>query len=867
MKELIKNNAMRVLMLLTILFAMGSCSDDVIELPETSLNEGVFEESEIISFEEIEKMTEQILPDELIDNQSNVASSSFNKTSFEQKNFKGISVERRYFEFNGEVTEGTQKGAVIEGELQLKFTLFHASFAIIRGELLFPDQSKASVRGAWISDGYVYLIIKTDDGYIRGYGMADDEGNMRGRFRLNDSTGKSVGNWTANLISVTTPDQTIVDIVVADERFTSLVGALSAAELVDALNGEGPFTVFAPTNDAFAALESVPQGEMLKQVLLYHVVSGKYRTQKLLKKEMVETLQGENIKISLNENNEIVINDTVKLLQSNIRAKNGIIHVIESVLIPPSFQSLPSIVEIATSDDDFSTLVGALQAADLVTTLEGDGPFTVFAPTNDAFAALDAIPEGDDLKEVLLYHVVSGKYTGAELLEKQTVTTVQGEEVTIEWMDGKVVLNGTVTVVIADIMASNGIVHVIDGVLIPPSMQLPSIVEIATSDDDFSTLVGALQAADLVTTLEGDGPFTVFAPTNDAFAALDAIPEGDDLKEVLLYHVVSGKYTGAELLEKQTVTTVQGEEVTIEWMDGKVVLNGTVTVVIADIMASNGIVHVIDGVLIPPSMQLPSIVEIATSDDDFSTLVGALQAADLVTTLEGDGPFTVFAPTNDAFAALDAIPEGDDLKEVLLYHVVSGKYTGAELLEKQTVTTVQGEEVTIEWMDGKVVLNGTVTVVIADIMASNGIVHVIDGVLIPPSMQLPSIVEIATSDDDFSTLVGALQAADLVTTLEGDGPFTVFAPTNYAFEGLDDIPEGDDLKEVLLYHVLAGKYTAEDLLEEQTVTTLQGSDITIQMEDDKIILNGCVTLSVANIEASNGIVHVIKRVLIPTDTH
>ncbi|MGB5461747.1 MAG: fasciclin domain-containing protein [Aureibaculum sp.] len=599
MKELIKNNAMRVLMLLTILFAMGSCSDDVIELPETSLNEGVFEESEIISFEEIEKMTEQILPDELIDNQSNVASSSFNKTSFEQKNFKGISVERRYFEFNGEVTEGTQKGAVIEGELQLKFTLFHASFAIIRGELLFPDKSKASVRGAWISDGYVYLIIKTDDGYIRGYGMADDEGNMRGRFRLNDRTGKSVGNWTANLISVTTPDQTIVDIVVADERFTSLVGALSAAELVDALNGEGPFTVFAPTNDAFAALESVPQGEMLKQVLLYHVVSGKYRTQKLLKKEMVETLQGENIKISLNENNEIVINDTVKLLQSNIRAKNGIIHVIESVLIPPSFQSLPSIVEIATSDDDFSTLVGALQAADLVTTLEGDGPFTVFAPTNDAFAALDAIPEGDDLKEVLLYHVVSGKYTGAELLEKQTVTTVQGEEVTIEWMDGKVVLNGTVTVVIADIMASNGIVHVIDGVLIPPSMQLPSIVEIATSDDDFSTLVGALQAADLVTTLEGDGPFTVFAPTNYAFEGLDDIPEGDDLKEVLLYHVLAGKYTAEDLLEEQTVTTLQGSDITIQMEDDKIILNGCVTLSVANIEASNGIVHVIKRVLIP----------------------------------------------------------------------------------------------------------------------------------------------------------------------------------------------------------------------------------------------------------------------------
>ena len=599
MKELIKNNAMRVLMLLTILFAVGSCSDDVIELPEASLNEGVFEESKIISFEEIEKMTEQILPDELIDDQSNIASSNFSKSAFEEKNSKGISIERRYFEFNAEVTDGTQTGAEIEGELQLKFTLFHASFAIIRGELLLPDQSKASVRGAWISDGYVYLIIKTDDGYIRGYGMADDEGNMKGRFRLNDSTGRSVGNWTANITSVTTPDQTIVDIVVADERFTSLVGALSAAELVDALNGEGPFTVFAPTNDAFAALESVPEGEMLKQVLLYHVVSGKYRTQKLLKKEMVETLQGENIKISLNENNEIVINDTVKLLQSNIRAKNGIIHVLESVLIPPSFQSLPSIVEIATSDDNFSTLVSALQAADLVTTLQGDGPFTVFAPTNDAFAALDAIPEGDDLKEVLLYHVVSGKYTGAELLEKQTVTTVQGEEVTIEWMDGKVVLNGTVTVVIADIMASNGIVHVIDGVLIPPSMQLPSIVEIATSDDNFSTLVSALQAADLVTTLQGDGPFTVFAPTNYAFEGLDDIPEGDDLKEVLLYHVLAGKYTAEDLLEEQTVTTLQGSDITIQMEDDKIILNGCVTLSVANIEASNGIVHVIKRVLIP----------------------------------------------------------------------------------------------------------------------------------------------------------------------------------------------------------------------------------------------------------------------------
>jgi len=861
MKKLIGKATLKTLLFLTLIIAFGSCTDDLGTI-EAPLNEGVFEESPIISFDEIEKMTEETITGELDTAEVN-ATTSLEKTENAEKKAGGISIERRRYDFTGEAMDGADKGAMIEGDLKLNFTLFHSLFAIFRGNLVFADGSTAPARGAWISDGYVYLIIKTADGYIRGYGMADEEGNLKGRFRLTSSNGKSVGDWAANLTSVTTPGQTIVDIVVNDDRFTTLVKVLSEADLVETLNGDGPFTVFAPVNDAFDALETVPEGEILKQILLYHVTSGKIRSQELLKKEMVASLQGEDIKITLNSDNEIVINDMVKVIQSNIRAKNGMIHVIESVLIPPSYSDLPSIVDIATGDDNFSLLVGALTAADLVETLQGDGPFTVFAPTNDAFLALDAIPDGDALKEVLLYHVVSGRYLGADLLKKDIVTTAQGEEVTIEWMEDKVVLNGMVTVTTSDVLASNGVVHVIDGVLIPPSLQLKSIVEIAAGNPDFSTLVSALTAAELVETLQGDGPFTVFAPTNDAFTTLDAIPEGDALKQVLLYHVLSGKYTSDDLFEKTTVTTVQGEEVTIEFDDDTVVLNGTVRVTVADIMASNGVIHVIDNVLIPPSMAVPSIVEIATGSPDFSTLVGALDAAGLVETLQGEGPFTVFAPTNHAFAALDAIPEGDALKEVLLYHVASGKYTGADLLEKQTVTTVQGEMVTIELVHGNVVLNGSVTVTTADIMASNGIVHVIDGVLIPPSMQLPSIVDIATGSPDFSTLVGALDAAGLVETLQGEGPFTVFAPTNHAFAALDAIPEGDALKEVLLYHVASGKYTGADLLEKQTVTTVQGEMVTIELVHGNVVLNGSVTVTTADIMASNGIVHVIDGVLIP----
>lgn len=858
MKKLIKKTTLKTLMLCTLIMALGSCSDDDLAI-EAPLNEGVFEESPIISFDEIEKMTAEIVSGELVD--PSTAEKTIMKTSEEKSS--GISLERRRYDFKGIATDGPDKGAMIEGELKLNVTMYHSLFSILRGNLILADGTVAPARGAWISDGYVYLIIKTADGYIRGYGMADEDGDLKGRFRLTSSNGKSVGDWTADLTSVTTPNQTIVDIVVNDDRFSTLVKVLTDADLVEPLTGDGPFTVFAPTNEAFSALDAVPQGEILKQILLYHVTSGKIRSQKLLKLEMVESLQGEDVKITLNSENEIVINDMVKVLQSNIRAKNGMIHVIESVLIPPSFSNLPSIVDIATGDDNFSVLVDALTSAGLVETLQGDGPFTVFAPTNNAFLALEALPNGDALKEVLLYHVASGRYLGADLLKKETVTTVQGEEITIEWLEDKVILNGMVEVTMADVLASNGVVHVIDNVLIPPTMQLKSIVEIAAGNPDFSTLVGALSAADLVTTLQGDGPFTVFAPTNDAFTALSEVPGGDALKEVLLYHVVSGKYTSDDLFEKTTITTVQGEEVSIEFNDDTVVLNGTVTVTVADIMASNGVIHVIDNVLIPPTMQVPSIVEIATGSDDFSTLVGALSAADLVTTLQGDGPFTVFAPTNDAFAALDEVPGGDALKEVLLYHVVSGKFTGTDLLEKKTVTTVQGEEVTIESVDGNVVLNGTVIVTGANIMASNGIVHVIDGVLIPPSMQLKSIVEIAVSNPDFSTLVSALTSADLVKTLQGDGPFTVFAPTNDAFAALDALPEGDALKEVLLYHVIAGKLTSDDLAKKHSVKTQQGDDITIQVKDGKVILNDAVTVTVANIEASNGIIHVINHVLIP----
>ncbi|MBI5294301.1 MAG: fasciclin domain-containing protein [Chloroflexi bacterium] len=285
-----------------------------------------------------------------------------------------------------------------------------------------------------------------------------------------------------------------------------------------------------------------------------------------------------------------------------------------------------------------------------------------------------------------------------------------------------------------------------------PEPMLKDIVDTAVADGRFTTLVAAIGAAELVDTLKGEGPFTVFAPTDDAFAALPAgtvdellKPENKQkLTDILLYHVVSGGVMAADVTALTSATTVLGKDVAVKVDMGNVYINEA-KVIITDIETSNGVIHVIDAVLLPPSDEAMmeeknTIVDIAVADGRFTTLVAALTAADLVETLSGEGPFTVFAPTDDAFAALPAgtldsllLPENkQQLIDILLYHVVSGKVMAADVVTLTSAPTVLGKDVTITVKDGKVFLNDTVQIIITDIEASNGVIHVIDAVLLPP---------------------------------------------------------------------------------------------------------------------------------------
>ena len=268
----------------------------------------------------------------------------------------------------------------------------------------------------------------------------------------------------------------IVDTAVGAGSFKTLVAAVKAAGLVDTLKGKGPFTVFAPTDEAFAKLpkgtvESLLKPEnkaKLQAILTYHVVPGKVMAADVVRITGAVSVQGQQIDVVAKDGRVMV--DGANVVKTDIACSNGVIHVIDSVILPAD----KDIVDTAVAAGSFKTLAAALNAAGLVDTLKGEGPFTVFAPTDEAFAKLPAgtvesllLPENKEkLVAVLTYHVVSGKVLANDVVKLTSARTVNGKEVAINVSDKGVMVDAA-TVVKTDIEASNGVIHVIDSVILP----------------------------------------------------------------------------------------------------------------------------------------------------------------------------------------------------------------------------------------------------------------------------------------------------------------------------------------------------------------------------------------------------------------
>jgi transforming growth factor-beta-induced protein len=292
-----------------------------------------------------------------------------------------------------------------------------------------------------------------------------------------------------------------------------------------------------------------------------------------------------------------------------------------------SMPTSDTIADVASGAPELETLVSALTAANLISAVSGSDKLTVFAPTNDAFAELGEAtlncllaPVGiPTLADVLKYHVVPGEAKSTDLTNKESLKTLDGTEtLTVMLADGTVTIEATnnAEVVQADILASNGVVHEVNAVLIPDDFTAPqcgtgSIAATAGANKDLTTLTAALGAANLVDTLDGNTVYTVFAPTDEAFAKLgDATVQCllkkenvEALTQVLEYHVVAGYDLSSAITDGLKLKTLEAEKLSFSTAGGKVTLtttsDGSATVTAADVYASNGVVHVIDEVLLP----------------------------------------------------------------------------------------------------------------------------------------------------------------------------------------------------------------------------------------------------------------------------
>ena len=286
----------------------------------------------------------------------------------------------------------------------------------------------------------------------------------------------------------------------------------------------------------------------------------------------------------------------------------------------------------------------------------------------------------------------------------------------------------------------------------PQETAQADIVDTAVNAGSFQTLVAAAKAAGLVETLKGKGPYTVLAPTDEAF---EKLPKGtvetllktenrDKLKQILMYHVISGNVKSTDVVKLTEAASAMGDKIKIA-VDGKEVMFNESKLVKADIACTNGVIHVIDKVLIPgqdsgtQTSKKSDIIETAMGAEKFQTLVAAIKAAGLVDALKGEGPFTVFAPTDDAFKKIPAEklemllkPENKKkLQSILTLHVVSGEVRAADVVKLEKAKTVNGTEVKIEITDKKEVMINGAKVIKTDIECGNGVIHVIDTVIMP----------------------------------------------------------------------------------------------------------------------------------------
>lgn len=589
--------------------------------------------------------------------------------------------------------------------------------------------------------------------------------------------------------------------------------AILSAKLNYILSGVGPYTLFAPTNEAWTALgpgvyQSLllpTNSQYLDQLMKYHISPGDQLSSLMAVEQGIKTLE-EGSSIIVSKISPFKVNVRAKAITADVRATRGLIHVMDTVLMPQNFvypTATRNIVELAGVADYLSIFVKAVSAAGLKPTWTSGGPYTVFAPSNTAFAnlglgiATSLLLQANQakLKQVLQFHAIQGRQLTSAMMTGLQIRTMEGGSFALSQVSPDVIINGKVQVTSRDVPATNGLLQVVDTVLLPPNFAYPdkTMLSLIQNSPHLSTLFTAIQAADLAKTLGGDAEYTLFAPSDAAFKGLGTgkdtsllLPANKDkLVQLLRYHMLPGKQASDQMPVNQPMKTLEKNTIRIRARSPLIV--NQIVATTADVPATNGMIHIIDSVLLPPLFEFPDkdVMQLARTDSQMKEFAKFVVAADMEQDLKSAGPYTVFAPINEAFTSLesgvyDALLKSenrDALRRILKYHVIEGKTDSSVLTYGRNLDTLEGGRILVtpwtelgwqgiayEGFAPPVTLNLDVQVTVSNALVTNGIVHMVNKVLVPAGMSLPG-AKAADHSPKFLTSGCASRVHDLCVTV------------------------------------------------------------------------------------------------------
>ncbi|XP_074073346.1 periostin isoform X8 [Macrotis lagotis] len=520
---------------------------------------------------------------------------------------------------------------------------------------------------------------------------------------------------------------------------TTTQGYSDVSKLREEIEGKGSYTFFAPSNEAWdnldseirRGLESNVNVELLN-ALHSHMVNKRMLT-KDLKNGMIVPSMYNNLGLFINHYpNGVVTVNCARIIHGNQIATNGVVHVIDRVLT----QIGTSIQDFLEAEDDLSSFRAAAITSDLLEALGRDGHFTLFAPTNEAFeklprGVLERIMGDKVASEALLkYHILNTLQCSEAITGGAVFETLEGTTVEIGCDGDSLTVNGVKMVNRKDIVTNNGVIHLIDQVLIPDSAK--QVIELAGKQQTtFTDLVAQLG---LASHLKPDGEYTLLAPTNNAFTDDTLSMDQRLLKLILQNHILKVKVGLNELYNGQHLETLGGKQLRVfVYRTGICIENSCM--LRGSKQGRNGAIHVFQEIIKPAEK---SLHETLKQDKRFSIFLNLLEAADLKDILIQPGDWTLFVPTNDAFKGLTneekeiLMRDKNALQNIVLYHLTPGIFIGKGFEPGVTniLKTTQGSKIFLKGVNNTLMVN-EVKSKESDVMTTNGVIHVVDKLLYP----------------------------------------------------------------------------------------------------------------------------------------